>query len=321
MQRKLFYSNEELLKTLLSAAAKGTLPHAIVLEGDKGMGKHTLARIISAAIMCKSSPKPCGNCTDCANILSGIHADVLEYADNSIDTVRNVREQAFILPNQGDSKVFIFTNAGSMTPQAQNAVLKVLEEPPERVYFILCTVSRNELLPTVLSRCVVYALQPVGESELREYLSGNFPDAGSTDVENAVKLCAGNIGVARALMSDESEGRHFGVSIKIAQALAADNEWELLKSTALLEKDKEIFPLVVRDLMSVIVKSLEIRCGYGEVTGIFEQQARELAKVYTVGKLNSILSALEEFDRYKDSNLNYKLNLTRFSYKLRQAVQ
>ena len=155
------------LETLLSEVSRritaGTLPHAMILEGS---GAEDAAVRISAACVCTShSPeKPCRECSACKKALARIHPDV-HIAQGSgaarsfhVDEIRFIREDAYIRPNEAARKVYLFLHAEDMTESAQNALLKLLEEPPQEILFLLVCENAKALLPTVLSRVQLYDL-------------------------------------------------------------------------------------------------------------------------------------------------------------------
>ena len=152
----------------------GRLPHAFIIEGD-GDEAAELAKYLSAFAVCSEQDKPCGHCKNCINAFAKTHADITYvYPDSTsksktltIDRIRELIKDAYILPNDSDSKVYIFENADSVFSEiTQNAFLKLLEEPPKGVYFILLCQSAKGLLPTIISRCSMINLG--GEAEINE---------------------------------------------------------------------------------------------------------------------------------------------------------
>ena len=152
----------------------GRLPHAFIIEGG-GDEAAELAKYLSAFAVCSEQDKPCTNCKNCVNAFAKTHADITYVTPESssksktltIDRIRELIKDAYILPNDSDSKVYIFENADSVFSEiTQNAFLKLLEEPPKGVYFILLCQSAKGLLPTIISRCSMINLG--GEAEINE---------------------------------------------------------------------------------------------------------------------------------------------------------
>ena len=161
------------IKEQLSLQERGRgLSHAYMISGPAGAGKHTLARLLAAAMLCTGSgEKPCGRCGPCVKTAKGLHPDVIlvdgpgEGKPITVDQVRQLRADAYIRPNEGERKVYLLERADQMNPSAQNAMLKLLEEGPAYAAFLLLAENGGGLLQTVRSRCEELALTPAGEPE------------------------------------------------------------------------------------------------------------------------------------------------------------
>ena len=155
--------SEPLKKALSSSVNSGRFTHAAILEDEDGERLMQTAKTLAAALVCSGEGKPCGRCINCLKALSDSHPDIKIFepdpkTDNfKIETVRELRSDAYIVANEADRKVYILKDAQNMLVPAQNALLKVLEEPPEGVCFLLLTDDRNVFLQTVLSRCAVFS--------------------------------------------------------------------------------------------------------------------------------------------------------------------
>ena len=165
MEFKHFLGNEKIKAQLSALVDGGRLPHAVVLEGESGLGKRTLAGELAAALVCRGEHRPCDSCPQCHKARAGVHPDILVYAPEGgarsfhKKTVDQIVGDVYMTPNEADYKIYILVNAHLMSVQAQNAILKVLEEPPAYVRFILTVENKSALLPTVLSRSVVFRLE------------------------------------------------------------------------------------------------------------------------------------------------------------------
>lgn len=153
------------LKSSLQSALHRRFPQAVLLSGPDGSGKSDWANTIAAALLCTGSgERPCTVCSSCRKMAHQTHPDfiVIDEGDSEIkvDTARRIREEAAILPNDGDRKVFWIAHADRMNSSAQNALLKVLEEPPRYVFFLLTACQPGALLQTIRSRCTLYQLEP-----------------------------------------------------------------------------------------------------------------------------------------------------------------
>ena len=212
MQPRFCY-NKRAQETLAAFVNGGRFPHALLLEGPEGSGRRTFAREIAAALFCRGEHKPCGSCNQCRKVLEQNHPDVEYYGGDGsrrsfhIDTIRQLRQNAWLLPGEAPCRVCVLCGAENMTDQAQNALLKILEEPPEHTVFILTAENRAMLLPTILSRLQTIRLEPLTPAEILPVLRERCPDQPGEKLEWAAET-ADTIGQALALLADESLQKH-----------------------------------------------------------------------------------------------------------------
>lgn len=165
----------ERIKEQLSQQERGRgLSHAYIISGPAGSGRHTLAKLLAAGMLCTSrEEKPCGTCTACTKVQKGIHPDVSvvtgpgEGKPVTVDQVRALRSDAYIRPNEGERKVYLLEGADQMNASAQNAMLKLLEEGPRYASFLLMAANAGGLLQTVRSRCEELELLPAGQPAVK----------------------------------------------------------------------------------------------------------------------------------------------------------
>lgn len=157
-------NNPRIAAVLENIFSSGRMPHAFLIEGEDEAVTLSLAKYIAQAAVCSAEKRPCGVCRECRTAAGGNHPDISFTAPEagkkaiSVAAVRKVRTDAYIKPHSANSRVFIIEGAQRMNPQAQNALLKVLEEPPAGVVFLLTCPSRTQLLDTVLSRCTLLSV-------------------------------------------------------------------------------------------------------------------------------------------------------------------
>ena len=166
--------NERIKRNLSAAAVKNRFAHFYLISGPKGSGKHTLARLLTAALLCESEEKPCLQCNVCRKVMGDTHPDCItvedpEHKNVAVKIIRDARESIFIRPNEGIRKIYLFPQ--EMGLEGQNALLKVLEEPPSYGVFIILSENPEALLPTVRSRCTELQLTAVEPRLLRPWLA------------------------------------------------------------------------------------------------------------------------------------------------------
>ena len=201
--------HEHLIEHLQSAISMGKVSHAYIFDGEKGSGKNFLANIFAAALQCEASEdKPCGTCTSCKQAEGFNHPDIIRITHEKPNTISvdDIRQQlcgdVMIKPYKGPYKIYIVDEAEKLNVQAQNALLKTIEEPPAYAVIILLTTNSESFLPTILSRCVTLHLKPTKDSVVRKYLMEQvkIPDY---QADICVAFAQGNIGKARRLALSE----------------------------------------------------------------------------------------------------------------------
>lgn len=198
--------NQDNLKYMRRVVSSASIPHAVIIEGAQGSGKYTLARHFAAMINCTGGEKaPCGVCPACTKIFKEVHADVTgvdldqDKKTISVSRVRRVISDAALIPSEAYKRIFIIRNAQALTPQAQNAFLKIFEEPPKDVIFIMLTTDKKLLLPTVVSRAVVLKTQLLPQDMLKKELSLRTKKT-PAEIEAAVSVAQGSLGKAMELI-------------------------------------------------------------------------------------------------------------------------
>ena len=200
--------NQRLKENLTGSLRRGRISHFYLISGPEGSGKHTLARHLAAALLCKEEDAPCCRCGSCRRVLEGNHPDFItvddpEHKTVAVKIVRQAREDVFIRPNESDYKIYLFPQ--ELGIEGQNALLKILEEPPSYGVFMLLTDNPEKLLPTVRSRCTELALRALPEDVLVKALAREFPELPREDLQAAAVRSGGWLGQAKALLQEETD--------------------------------------------------------------------------------------------------------------------
>jgi len=205
--------NNKLKAHICRNILENSLPHACIIEGADGTGKHTIAYMAAAALACaerdnSALPLPCVRCDSCAKILEKKSPDVILVGSEGktsigVDAVRFLKEDVHVIPNDLEYKIYIIEDADKMTTQAQNALLLTLEEPPSYVRFFLLCESANALLETIRSRAPIFRTEPISTEEIDRYITAHDTRAAqmklSSPKEYKRLLMASGNGIGRAL--------------------------------------------------------------------------------------------------------------------------
>ena len=252
--------NERLKENLTASLEKGHISHFYLISGPKGSGRRTLAKLLAAAMLCTGEDKPCLSCNPCRKVMEGIHPDFItvedpEHKTVAVKIVRQFREDVFIRPNESAYKIYLFPQ--ELGIEGQNALLKILEEPPKHGVFVLITDNPEKMLPTVRSRCTELKLQGLSDKLLHRQLRQDFPQATEDDLQAAIARSGGFMGQAREILEDgdsippQTEGfvQAFAArdSLGLTQVLAPMEKW---KRDALLEMLQSWLELVEMALAS-----------------------------------------------------------------------
>ena len=200
--------HKEIMETLINSVRQNTNANTYVFEGAGGLGKHQAARLFAQALVCSDTKNaPCMSCAACKEAHSLSHPDIFfvekekDKQTIGVEPIRNMIAESMIKPFYNRHKVFIIDDGDLLTPQAQNAFLKIIEEPPQYAIFIIVCTNTEVLLQTVLSRAVTISFLPVSDTIVRDYIAAKYPDEARLDF--LVKYCAGIPGYADEIIGRE----------------------------------------------------------------------------------------------------------------------
>lgn len=294
--------NEQLKENLTSSLRRGRVSHFYLISGPEGSGKHTLAKLLAAAILCGKESAPCGHCAACRKALDGNHPDFItvtdpEHKNIAVKIVREIRDDIFIRPNEAEHKIYLF--AQDLGIEGQNALLKVLEEPPKYGVFMLLTDNPEKILPTVRSRCTELNLLALGADTLRRALLRKFPEAASEDIDAAMMRSGGFLGQAQEILES---GEAVSPQTKaFAESFAARDTLRLAQTLVPIQKCKRDQLLdILSQWLELLESALAARSGMTAVSA----QARLLSTSRSSQELMNAIRHLKKALEYAQGNVS-----------------
>lgn len=308
--------HKDILKYISSAVENNRVSNAYILNGERGSGKKMLANLFAMTLLCETGDnEPCGKCHSCKQAESGNHPDIIRVTHEkpnsiSVDDIRTqVNNTVDIKPYQGPYKVYIIPQADMMTPQAQNAILKTIEEPPSYAVFLLLTENAETLLPTINSRCVMLKLRNIKDTLIKKYLMENLeiPDY---KADMCTAFAQGNMG--RAIMLANSD--HFNeIREEAVQLLKHISEMELNEIVAAV-KNISVYKLEITDYLDIIMiwyRDVLLYKATKEIDKVvFKDQLqsiKEQARKSSYEGIELILESLEKAKARLKANVNFDL--------------
>lgn len=310
---------EQLKEHLENAIRLNKVSHAYIINGERNAGKEFIAKTFAMALQCedRQDVEPCEECHSCKQALSGNHPDIIFINHEKPGTigVEDIRTQingdVAIKPYSGSKKIYIMNEGEKMTVQAQNALLKTLEEPPEYAVILILTTNVDSLLPTILSRCVVLNMKSVRDAQIKKFLMDTMeiPDY-KADI--CAAFARGNVGKARLLAKSEEFDK---VKEEAVTLLKYINEMELNEIVAAIKKINE-YKFDVNDYMDILSiwyrDVLLFKATHDANNLIFREEIQYIRKVAdrsTYEGIEKIIDALEKSKQRLSANVNFDLTM------------
>lgn len=325
-------------RTLQNEVKTGKIAHAYLFTGSRGTGKTTCSKILAKSVNCPHTRdgNPCGECEICLGIDDGTVMDVLEIdaaSNNGVDNIRQLREDAYFAPGQAKYRVYIIDETHMLSTGAFNALLKIMEEPPPHVLFILATTEAHKVPATILSRCQRFDFRRIGSEDIAEYLEkislnegvvlehsaglliGKLADGGMRDAISLFDLCISHGGAVTAEVVAQAAGMAgSGHLLTLAKAFAQkDTAFALEQIGALHEKSMDMDRLCSglvafhRDLM--ILKTVEKPERFIVALPEEMEEMKPLAQFLTLSQILYTLSVLQEAQNRMSRTANRRTEL------------
>lgn len=275
-------------KILTSYIENDSFPHTLLIDGANIEGRTEFAKFVANAILCQSTgtDKPCGKCSACIKCAADSNPDLKQFGEEKesytfkVETSREIRKDAFVIPNDSDRKVYIIKEAQNMNDASENALLKILEEPPHFDYFVMTCSSKNAMLDTVLSRSAVISMGDAEESFSPEALQ---------------------------------------LSDSIMSALCENNELKIVEALSPLASEKQLFEECMSCLGAMFTEALKYKKTQ-MCSKEFESEAHSICAKLSQTKIYSVINMLSALKEKFKQNANYNLLLTNTAVALKGAV-
>lgn len=309
---------EQIISHLQTAIESGQVSHAYIIHGEQSSGKDFIAKIFATALQCESKETaPCGECRSCKQAANGNQPDIIFVQHEKPNTigVEDIRTQIVndmgIKPYSSPYKIYIVNEAEKMTPQAQNALLKTLEEPPAYGMILLLTTNVDSFLPTILSRCIVLNMKPVPDALVTKFLMEelNVPDY---KAEVCTAFARGNIGKAKALATSEEFEQIKSDAVSLLKYV---KEMDIADLVTTIKKITE-YKFQIKDYLDIIMvwyrDVLLLKATNDANHLIFKEEIQYIRKVAVNSSyegLETIIRAIETAKSRLDANVNFDLTM------------
>lgn len=321
--------NEQIKEHLKNAITLQRVSHAYIFNGDKGMGKKLVSGTFVMALQCeKGLDEPCMECRSCRQVLSGSQPDIkyITHEKPGVISVDEIREQInndiHIKPYSSRYKIYVMDEAEKMNVQAQNALLKTIEEPPEYAIIILLTSNSEIFLPTILSRCVLLNMKPLNNGQIKDYLMRNkgLPDY-QADVVAA--FAGGNLGKSIRLASSEDFNEIKNSVTHLLEYIGDMETYEVVLAVKQAEKFKvdiedyiDLMMVWYRDVLMFKVSRDMNRLTFKDEYIYIKKQAEKIS----FNGVEEILKAMDKAKVRLRANVNFDLAIEMMYLTIRDGL-
>lgn len=269
--------NDKIKENLIKVLENNNITHSYMFIGTRGIGKKLFAKEFAKGILCGSNKKPCEDCKSCVEFINNNNPDYYEIGlqddDSSIkiETIRQMQKRVQELPIVSDRKVYIIDDSEYMTKDAQNCLLKTLEEPPKFVTIILIVSNENMILNTIKSRCLKIYFNNLSDEELKKYINENLEITELS--ENMLKACGGSIGKAKQIY----ENKEIYLKLdKVFENMENYTITDVISKLEILYKSKDEIYDILEYLNTIFIKKAKENIKYIDYIKYIEETKRNL---------------------------------------------
>lgn len=317
---------DSIKRALKEAIERDHLGHAYLFYGESGIGKSMMVKIFARKILCSSGTEEGCSCSNCQMFFAGMHPDcyIVECEGSSIgvDKIRKMQTQVIMKPTYGGKKVFVIDDANNMTVDAQNALLKTLEDPPEYAVILLCSNNYDGLLDTIKSRLVKYSFKKNSNYDLREYLKRKKIASG-IDEDFLISYANGNIGNLISIMEDDEKRALRDVVIDCALNIKKMDRVKVIDAINFFVDNKDdveymlsMFMTVYRDIL-IIKKTKDdtLLTNIDKKIMILNKQ-----NDFKQDELTRDIEIIEKTLDYINKNANFGLSMEVMFYEMQEVI-
>ncbi len=333
------YGNQAVKTAICGFADRNAFPSSLIISGKRGTGKYTFARLLAMSAVCTEKNKPCLKCEACRKISEGISPDVITVSSDGdrktvgIELVRAIRETAYVVPNDLDAKFYIIKDADTMTEQAQNALLKLFEEPPKRVYFILLCTNSGGLLTTVRSRAPELRTESFGNEKLKSLLlsevrgARELAESDPAAFERLIHMSDGSYGEAKQLLADNDKKLFWGftATAELIELLSDGTRGEFMtavfsRASVKGKPNREKLSTVFSHMLTAVRDMAAVKKCTGRLELLFFRDAEEAKRAAAPFVLKALLDISDTLTEAKlalsDTNVNAATAASVFSERI-----
>ena len=325
--------HERIIENLISTVKLGKISHAYIFDGADGIGKEKTAKIFAEAILCEDfKGELCGECKSCHLTFSETHPDLKvvdltigedgkQRASIPVEAVRQLKKDVYLKPFFSKKKIYILENAEKMTVEAQNAMLKIFEEPPEYVTMILICNGLSKLLSTIKSRAVIFKFPNLKPKELEKYLNTYYNDIDNKSIYT--NISDGSISKMMSLISDE-QSLNFRESVlkSFIKLLKSDSTVSFNDLFDIFIKNKDERADIISQLSIFAFDIVYAKTGnISKIVNVdYKNEIEEIAGKLSLSNIYNIEKIISVFSEQVNKNANYKLAVLNTMINIKEEI-